>query len=228
MKQAIILCSGGLDSVTLAHYIKNSRKYSKTKILFFNYGQKSLKMERHYSKRCANETDSSFFEVKLNSLSKISTSSINTGKKVSVSKSLKDTKKESESWYVPSRNTIFISYALSLAESDYIKNNIESDIFLGFKSEGKEAYPDTTEEYVNKINSLSKTSCIRNFKILAPFIKKDKEDIIKIANKMGLDLRKTYSCYVGDKKQCGSCLACRLRKAGFYWAGIEDTSNYKS
>ena len=76
MKHAIILCSGGLDSVTTAYYVKNKLGYKKIFVLFFNYGQKSVGMERKCSKKCAKKLDGKFVELKLKELGEISNSLI--------------------------------------------------------------------------------------------------------------------------------------------------------
>ncbi len=226
MRKAIVLCSGGLDSVVLSHYVKKKLKYKKILILFFNYGQKSLLPERKYSKLCALEIGADFKELKISELAKLSTSLINLPGKSEISrKSLKNTKKESEKWYVPCRNLIFLSYALALADSLKIKENIVYDIFIGFKNEGSEPYPDTTKEFLNSINNISKKMKLKN-KIYSPLINKDKEDIIKLGNKLRVDFKKTFSCYIGNKAHCGKCLACMLRKEGFYWANIQDQTIY--
>lgn len=230
MKNAIVLCSGGLDSVVTAHYVKHRLGYGEILVLFFNYNQKSLEQEKKYSKLCAKQIGAKFLEIKLN-MNAISNSLINKGGKIKKlgRKDLKDTSEESLKFYVPCRNTLFLSYALALAESVYVKNKIKNDIFVGFKCEGKESYPDTTQKFVKEINNLSKISCTANFKVQAPLIKKDKEDIVILGKKLGVDFRNTFSCYVPkDKKQCGQCLACMLRKEGFYWANIQDNSEYKN
>jgi 7-cyano-7-deazaguanine synthase len=234
MKNAIILCSGGIDSVVTAHYARKRFHYKGVIILFFDYGQKSLIQERKCAKKCAASLKAEFKEIKLKKLGKISTSLINTLGKIKEIKlkDLKDSSRESSKWYVPCRNTIFLSYALALAESSYIKEKKVSDLFVGFKCEGKESYPDTTKEFVAQINKLSKISCAHHFKLYAPLIKKDKEDIVQLGQKLGVDFKNTYSCYIGTKKtsileHCGYCLACRLRQEGFYWADICDPTNYK-
>jgi len=223
MENALILCSGGLDSVVTSYYAK-SLGYKKIKILFFNYKQKSLKAERKKSKLCAKKLNAKFIEIKLKWLSQISHSLINKPGKISKIKNLKDTKKESDKYYVPCRNTIFLSYALALAESLYFKEKEKYDIFVGFKNEGKESYPDTTKEFVSSINQLSKTATA-GFKLIAPLIEKDKEDIILLGKKLGVDFKETHSCYLKNK-HCGKCLACELRKAGFYWSGEKDVTRY--
>lgn len=230
-KNAIILCSGGLDSVTCVYYVKNRLNYDSIKILFFNYNQKSLNEERKASKLCAKSINADFTEISLPELHNLSTSLINLpGKSKNIKKAdLKDTSKESKKWYVPSRNLIFLSYASALADSNFIKSSIKSDIFLGFKCEGKDSYPDTTKEFLSNINKLLSTSCSYPIKVIAPFIDKDKEDIIVIANKMNVPLEKTFSCYSPEnKKPCGKCLSCALRKQAFYWSNIKDKTLYAS
>lgn len=228
MKQAIILCSGGLDSSTTAFLVAKRALHDKIKIVFFNYGQRSLLQERKTSASIAKQINADFMELSLPTLKRIAEGPMTMNKKVKKSTSMKDTSKESDAWYVPCRNMIFISHALALAEKDFVDKKIVTDIFVGFKSEGKEPYPDTTIEFVGSMNNLSKQSCAYPFKIVAPLIKMDKEDIVNLAIKLGLAPEKTYSCYVGGRIQCGKCLACRLRKAGFYWANQDDKTNYLS
>ncbi len=226
MKNAIILCSGGLDSVVTGHYARKKLKYEKITILFFNYGQKSLAEERKSSKKCARDIRAKFVEINLNSLFSFF------NRKISIRKikrkELKDSSKESEKLYVPCRNAIFLTCSLALAESLYKDKKEIYDLFVGFKNEGKESYPDTTSEFVKQMNSLSKKSCYKAFKIKAPLIKKDKEDIVKLGINLGVNLHSTFSCYNSlNGKHCGYCLACRLRQEGFYWANIKDKTIYK-
>lgn len=229
-RNCIVLCSGGIDSVVTAHYAKKKLKYKNIIILFFDYGQKALRQERACSKRCAKNLNAKFIEIELKWLNDISSSLINkTGKITRLKiKDLKNTKKESQKWYVPCRNTIFLVHALALAESLFIKEKKIYDIFVGFKCEGKEAYPDTTPEFVREINMISKISCAKPFRIIAPLIKKDKEDIIILGKRLNVDFKNTFSCYISKgKKHCGCCLACRLRQAGFYWANVKDETEYE-
>ncbi|MBM3233793.1 7-cyano-7-deazaguanine synthase [Candidatus Pacearchaeota archaeon] len=221
MKNAIVLCSGGIDSVTTAYYVKK-KKYRKIIILFFNYNQKSVKRERECSRKTARKVGAEFFEINLKWLGKISGSLINKPGKIKKigRKELKDTRKESTKYYVPCRNTVFIVYALALAESMFIKEKKIYDIFLGFKNEGRESYPDTTKEFVFEMNKLGKLGNFKG-KIIAPLISMDKEDIILLGKKLGVNFKNTHSCYVKNI-HCGKCLACMLRKEGFYWSNEKD------
>lgn len=228
MKLALVLCSGGLDSVTTAYYVKKILKYKAIKIIFFNYVQRNLEGEEMFAKACAEEIGAEFIKIDLNWLGEISNSLINSDKKAKKLEraDLKDTKEESMKYYVPCRNTIFLVHALAYAESLFIKNERRWDIFVGFKCEGKESYPDTTQAFLDSINSLGKIGCSTDFKIIAPLIEKDKEDIVLLGNKLGIDFTKTLSCYIGPKMHCGACLACKLRQEGFYWANVKDPTFY--
>lgn len=228
MKKAIILCSGGLDSFVTAYYAKMKLNYGKITVLFFNYSQRSLEAERNAAKKCAFRLKADFIGLELKEIGQISTSLINIKGNVKKleRKDLRDTKKESEKWYVPSRNLIFLSYALALAEKIYIQKKEINDIFVGFKNEGRDAFPDQSKRFLKNINSIARENCKIPFKILAPLIDKDKEDIITLGKKLNVPLEETWSCYLGEKKQCGQCLACMLRKEGFYWTNIKDSTNY--
>ncbi len=229
MKRAIILCSGGLDSVTVAHYAKKGLEYEDIIILFFSYGQRNLLGEKRCAKICAHNLSAKFYNIQLNHLKTLSTSLLNTNKKSKdiFRNNLKDTKKESEKWYVPCRNILFLNYAASLAESLFILKKDKYDLFVGFKNEGKEFYPDTTKKFVNEMNKLLKLSTISKPKIFAPFIRKDKEDIVLSGERIDVDFKDTFSCYTSfGKEHCGKCLACMLRKEGFYWANKKDPTLY--
>lgn len=227
MKSGIVLCSGGVDSVTTAHFVKKRQGYEKLILLFFDYGQKSVGAEREGVKKCAKNLDAEFEEVNLSWLGKISRSKINKGKDFNkISKEdLKDTREESKNWYVPCRNSIFMIHAMAYADSLFISNGEKYDIFVGFKQEGEENYPDTTQKFVEKMNELGKIGSESEIRFFAPLIEKDKEEIVLLGQDLGVDFEETFSCYTGDV-HCGRCLACALRKQGFYWAGRDDPTKY--
>lgn len=230
-KNAIVLCSGGLDSSVTANYVKKNLKYEEIIILFFDYGQRTLDEERKASMKVAKSIRADFQEVSLGFLKKISTSLINQKSKIKEisRKQLKDSRKEAEKYYVPCRNTIFLVYALALAESLQIKEKKVYDIFTGFKCEGKEAYPDTTLKFVDEMNSLKTTATIVKGEIIAPLIKLDKDEIVLLGEKLKIRFEDTFSCYVGASKgkHCGYCLSCRLRQEAFYWANVKDPTRYE-
>lgn len=225
MKNAIILCSGGLDSVVAAYFVKD--KYKKLKFLFFDYGQRALREEEKFVKEIAKKLNADFEKVELPWLGKISTAMLNKpGKIKETSERDLETNRRIENWYVPCRNTIFLSNALAFAESEFLKNKENWDIIVGFENEGEGHFKDTTEDFVKKFNELSKEAT-EGFEIIAPLIKLDKPEVIKIGNKLKVPFELTYSCYI-ENGHCGKCLNCMLRKKGFYWAGVEDPTKYST
>lgn len=229
MKNAIVLCSGGMDSVVTAHYAQKKLEYEKLLVLFFNYGQKTWYHERTAALHCARSLNVDFKELAIPELGKISPSLLTKDAVITsdVPLDLKNTVEASEPWYVPLRNTLFLSYALALAESTTLIANIETpDILIGFKNEGKEPFPDTTQEFLDRMNALAATACKRPARILAPLLSHDKEDIVALGLQLGVTLEKTWSCYLNKQLHCGICLACCLRKEGFKWANVQDPTSY--
>ncbi|MFH1307836.1 MAG: 7-cyano-7-deazaguanine synthase [archaeon] len=229
MNSVVLLASGGLDSYVTAHYIKN--KARKIKILFFNYGQKCLEEELFCVKKLAKEIKAELEVIDIKWLGKISTSLINKNKVSG--------KEEIIKWYVPCRNTIFLSIALAHVESEFLSKSDKYDIYLGIKHEGDIQFNDTTNEFLKRMNKLAEKAIQKgDYKIIAPFLNKDKEEIIELGEKLKLHLENTYSCYLGkgfakinNKKipiHCGKCSACLARKKGFKFSSVRDPSIYES
>lgn len=225
MKQALVLCSGGIDSVVLSYHLKK-RNYSIT-LLFFDYGQNGRERELECLRYHARLLKSNLKIIKLDT---IKSSLIHSKKPFEpVTKNmLKDTKKISRQWYVPCRNLIFLSQALSIAEGSNANKKDPIEIFVGFGSEGEDCYPDASKRFIKLFNETATFLCSQKCNVLAPFIDKDKEDIISRGVELDVALEKTWSCYSNKKYHCGSCLACALRKQGFYWANVSDPTTYLS
>ena len=115
------------------------------------------------------------------------------------------------STYVPGRNTVFLSFAISYAES------IGADaIFIGANAVDFSGYPDCRPEYYKAFRKLiQKGTKAKTIKIMTPLIKMTKSQIIRLGLKLGAPLFLTWSCYKGGKKPCGVCDSCRLREKGF-------------
>src|SRR3989344_3048155 len=222
MKNSIILCSGGLDSVVAAYRVKDS--YEKIKSLFFDYNQRSLKEEEFCARKIAEKLNAEFIKVDLKWLGKISGAALNQKIefKETTEKDLENTGDQILNWWVPARNSVFLINALAFAEAEFLKN------------EGREHMKDTTPEFVNKINELIKEATHHcDYRVISPLINLDKIETIKLGEKLKAPFELTYSCYIGNnfnKKKlvhCGKCLNCMLRKKSFYWSGVKDLSSYR-
>ena len=130
--------------------------------------------------------------------------------------------------YVPARNTIFLSLALGLAESGGAR-----DIFIGVNALDYSGYPDCRPEFVAEFEHLANLTTKAGvegdrFTIHAPLQQMSKAEIAREAERLGLDPALSHSCYdpLPDGRHCGRCDACRLRAKGFAEAGIADPTVY--
>lgn len=130
--------------------------------------------------------------------------------------------------YVPARNTIFLSLALGLAEASGAR-----DIFIGVNALDYSGYPDCRPEFIaeyEKVANLATKAGVEGdrFTIHAPLQDMTKADIAREAQRLGLDAALSHSCYdpLPDGRHCGQCDACRLRAKGFADAGIADPTEY--
>jgi 7-cyano-7-deazaguanine synthase len=130
--------------------------------------------------------------------------------------------------YVPARNTIFLSLALGLAEASGAR-----DIFIGVNALDYSGYPDCRPEFIEEFQRLTNLATKagvegEGFTIHAPLQRLTKADIAKEAKRLGLDAVLSHSCYdpPPDGRHCGQCDACRLRAKGFAEAGLIDPTVY--
>ncbi|MFC1645906.1 7-cyano-7-deazaguanine synthase QueC [Candidatus Omnitrophota bacterium] len=213
MRKAIVLLSGGLDSATTLFYAK--KKGYKVCCLIFDYGQRH-KREVRSAVKIAKRLKCKYEILKIKLPWK---GSALLDKNIRVPKS---TQPGIPATYVPARNTIFLSFALSFAEAVGA-----SDIFIGANAIDFSGYPDCRPNYYKAFNKLSKLATkagLENkaIKIHVPLIRKTKKEIILMAKRLKVPLEMTWSCYKGGKKPCGVCDSCRLRKRGFLQTKTND------
>ena len=225
MKKAISVLSGGLDcTVATSMFAKDYEILAIT----FNYGQKAFKRELQASKEICEKMNWTHEVIDLPWLSKISNSTLNTDDDVPELKDedLDDCEKSSESAssvWVPARNTVFTSIALSYAESMGA-----STIIVGWNGEEGATFPDNSKGYLEKFNQLIEEGSPDEIKIEAPLIDLNKEEIVEMGIKYDAPMELSYSCYKGRKKQCGVCESCMRRKRAFENLGLDDKSEYEN
>jgi 7-cyano-7-deazaguanine synthase len=216
--KAVVLLSGGLDSaVTL--YRAQDMGYD-CHCLAFDYGQRHKK-EMRLSRLIAKEAGAKF-TVSILAFPWKGSSLIDNGIALPSGRTPKEIKaKGVPSTYVPARNTIFLSMAVSMAEAIGARA-----IFIGAHSEDSSGYPDCRIGYLKAFDNVirlgTKAGREKKLGLKFPLIRLGKSGIIELGKKLRVPFKLTWSCYEGGKRPCGKCDSCVLRAKGFKEAGVID------
>ena len=220
MKRAVVLVSGGMDSaVTLA--IARAEGYE-CYALSLNYGQRHESELRAADAVCAMLGAAAHKEVRVD-LRAFGGSALTADIDVPESPSA-----GVPITYVPARNTIMLSVALSWAEV------LGADaVFCGVNAVDYSGYPDCRPAYIQAFEAMANLATQaavegRRMHIRTPIIAMSKADIVREGVRLGVDFSRTVSCYQADAegRACGRCDACRLRAEGFRAAGVPDNTRY--
>ena len=225
MKRAVVLLSGGLDSTTtLAVAIAGGYE---TYALSFDYGQRH-KIEIDAARRIAKALGTKEHRIAKTDMRIFGGSALTD--EIDVPKKRLETEigHGIPVIYVPARNTIFLSYALALAETVGAR-----EIFIGANAIDYSGYPDCRPEFIAAFETVANLGTRvgvegARFRIHAPLIKFSKAEIIRKALELDVDLSLTHSCYDPSSEglACGECDSCLLRLKGFREAGLEDPIRY--
>ena len=213
-RQAVVLLSGGLDSAVALYFAKKSG--FKCSCLIFDYGQRhkrEIESARYIAKKANCPAQVMKIDLPWKGSSLLDRKISVVGHKVT---------REIPSTYVPARNIIFLSFALSFAEA----MGAEA-IFIGAHSQDYSGYPDCRAEFFRAFSKViltgTKAGCQRKgIRIKAPLINKNKAEIIKLGRRLKVPFALTWSCYRGGKVPCGKCDSCFFRAKGFKEARIKD------
>ncbi len=224
--RAVVLFSGGLDSTTCLYWAKS--QFKDVVAISFGYGQ------RHNSELVASQNIANslgvhhrIIDIDLKSLG----GSALTDNDIDVPDYQDHTADDSVPiTYVPARNTIFLSYALAVAEVMEA-----SHIIIGVSSVDYSGYPDCRPDYIDAFERMANLAPVagrsgKPLSIIAPLQALSKAQTLELGLSLGVDYAQTVSCYKADKAglACGVCDSCVLRRAGFLQAGVADPTRYQS
>lgn len=221
-KTAIVLLSGGLDSITVLALA--SQQGYVCHALSFDYGQRhnaELAAARRIAERYR-VADHKIFNLGLNAMGGSALTDCAIAVPTSPQAGIPVT-------YVPARNTIFLAYALGWAEVLHA-----SDVFIGVNAVDYSGYPDCRPEFIQAFQTMANLATKagvegQQIRVHTPLIAMSKADIIRQGLALGVDYADTVSCYAADAegRACGVCDACRLRAAGFATVGAADPTRYR-
>nr|WP_313016114.1 7-cyano-7-deazaguanine synthase QueC [Moraxella sp. CTOTU48841] len=229
-QNAVVLLSGGLDSVTCLYWAKAN--YANVTAVSFNYGQRH-NSELNAAKKIAATAQVNHRIIDID-LAQLGGSALTDASLVVPDAKQTDFSDNQHNdsipiTYVPARNTIFLSYALALAEVTQ-----SNAIVIGVNAVDYSGYPDCRPEYIaafeKMANLATKAGVMGNhLHIATPLLHLSKAEIIKLGVSLGVDYALTVSCYRADSegRACGHCDSCYLRQQGFLQAEIDDPTIYQ-
>jgi 7-cyano-7-deazaguanine synthase len=213
-EKCVVVLSGGPDSATVAYWAK--KQGFNVHNITFKYGQIATK-EVDCANRIAKKMHSPIKVVDLSSLKDVFgdvTSLCNT--------SIPMTSSFSQPIIVPFRNAIFLSVAVSYANSI-----CANKIFYGAHGSDEPFYPDCRREFYKAFERAACLGTGTEIIIEAPFSDKPKSETIKVGAELGVPFDLTWSCYRDGMKHCGKCESCVNRKKAFVGAGFPDPTEYE-
>ena len=218
---AVVLLSGGLDSATTLALAR--RDGYQCHALSFDYGQRH-RIEIEAAKRVAAHLGVASHRWATIDLRAFGGSALTSDQAVPKDRDETQMTRDIPVTYVPARNTIFLSYALALAETLQARH-----IFIGANAVDYSGYPDCRPAFIEAFEGLANVATKagiegQGFSIHAPLIDWTKPEIIEAGLSLNVDYGLTHSCYDPDEagRPCARCDACLLRKRAFEGLGMTD------
>jgi 7-cyano-7-deazaguanine synthase len=217
--KTIVICSGGLDSVSLAHRI--AAEQTLIGLLSFDYGQRHRK-ELDYAAACAKRLGVPHQIIDIRPIgSHLTGSALTDNIDVPDGHYAEETMKAT---VVPNRNAIMLAIAFGLAaaqKADAVAVAVHGgDHFI---------YPDCRPGFIDAFQVMQDAALdgYASVKLQAPYVNATKADIVTDGAKHGTPFAETWSCYKGGARHCGRCGTCVERREAFHLAGVADPTDYE-
>lgn len=219
MSRALVLLSGGMDSVTALYWAK--KHHEVVGAVSFDYGSKHNHREIGYAIWHCGQLDVWHDQVSLPFVNELFASDL-----LKSGGEIPDGHYEEESMkrtVVPFRNGIMLAIACGIAES----RNAES-LVIAAHSGDHAIYPDCRESFMEAMAGAMREGTYARIELIRPFIDNDKAAIARQGHELGIDFAHTWSCYKGGEVHCGTCGTCVERREAFLHAGLVDPTIYAS
>jgi 7-cyano-7-deazaguanine synthase len=214
----IVLCSGGLDSVTLAHKVAAERTL--VRLVSFDYGQRH-KVELQCARRCAKRLAVPHDVVDIAAVGRLLIgSALTSGETVPDGHYAEETMRVT---VVPNRNAIMLAIAFGVAAAEH------ADAVAAAVHGGDHfIYPDCRPGFVEAFATMQRHALdgLATVAFYTPFLEMGKADIVREGARLGVPFAETWSCYKGGAQHCGCCGTCVERREAFHLAGLDDPTRY--
>ncbi|MBQ0069258.1 MAG: 7-cyano-7-deazaguanine synthase QueC [Bacteroidales bacterium] len=215
-KDAVIVVSGGMDSITMLHEYKDEIALAVT----FDYGSTQNHREQQYARLHCERLGIKHIIIPLDFMKKYFKSALLESAEAIPEGNYDD--ESMKSTVVPFRNGIMLAIACGIAESNDLKR-----VMIANHAGDHTIYPDCRPAFVNAMSSAMTAGTYEGITVYAPYTGISKTDIARHGKAMGLNYAETYSCYKGGEIHCGECGTCRERIEALHDAGIDDPTIYE-
>ena len=217
--KTLVICSGGLDSVSLAHRI--AAEHELMALVSFDYGQRHKK-ELASAAECAKRLGVPHHLIDITTIgAHLTGSALTDDVEVPDGHYAEETMR---STVVPNRNAIMLTIAFGLAaaqQADAVAIAVHGgDHFI---------YPDCRPDFFDSFNTMQRHALdgYANVELVAPYVNVSKADIVTDGAKYNTPFADTWSCYKGGARHCGRCGTCVERREAFHLAGVADPTDYE-
>ena len=210
MKDCILILSGGVDSTTMLYDYRERIAMA----VSFDYGSNHNAKEIPFARWHCEQLGIRHIVIELGFMKRYFHSSLLEGAEAIPEGNYDD--ENMQSTVVPFRNGIMLSIAAGLAENNHLPY-----IMMANHSGDHAIYPDCRPQFVEAMSRATEAGTYNGVQLLCPYTNISKADIVKRGVKLGIDYSKTWSCYRGGDKPCGTCGTCRERAEAFAAAGIQ-------
>lgn len=218
-ERALVVCSGGLDSVVSAAYVQSELGMD-VHLIHFLYGSRAEGPEVQAIKAVAEHLGAKLTLFPLNVYSKGDSPLLDPDSKVAGGEAGAEFAHE----WVPARNLLLLSVATAFAEARGIDT-----IVLGNNLEEAGAYPDNEPEFIARFNDMLPFAVGdgKRMRVIMPVGNLMKHEIVELGNRIGAPMHLTWSCYRAGELHCGTCGPCYLRRKAFEINNLPEVISYK-
>ncbi|WP_082675905.1 MULTISPECIES: 7-cyano-7-deazaguanine synthase QueC [Pannonibacter] len=216
--KTLVVCSGGMDSVTLAH--KVAQEHELVGLVSFNYGQRHLK-ELDFARACAEDLGVEHIVIDISGIGRqLSGSALTDDVAVPDGHYAEETMRIT---VVPNRNAIMLAIAFGIAAArgaEAVATAVHGgDHFI---------YPDCRPGFTEAFETMQRQALagVADVRLYTPYVHTDKAAIAAEGVRLGVDYTRSWSCYKGGEIHCGRCGTCVERREAFHMAGAEDPTTY--
>ena len=216
--KTLVVCSGGLDSVSLAHKVAGAGELGA--IVTFDYNQRHRR-EIDYARRAAERLGVSFHLVDIQPIGAVLTgSALTDAVAVPDGHYAEETMKAT---VVPNRNASMLAIAFGLAAAQKL-----DAVAIAVHGGDHFIYPDCRPGFIESFARMQAQALdgYAAVQLLAPFVHGTKADIVREGARVDTPFAETWSCYKGGEVHCGRCGTCVERREAFDLAGVTDPTTY--